>query len=225
MITGNVKRLIGYLRLQGTPLELACVDGLSRMYESDRLLANPFRIDTAPPRAQATRLFAKIGEPDPWTDPPIAVPVLARPAKLDGPASILGLVDILSGRRDIGTSAELVTADLQVQIDQFALHGVAQWNAWVSYLRSSPRVPKLELVPGSLTGKDNPWLLNCQWQGLKGGQPSISPQFSLTFMMANDRVATIQTRRADYTFVIGDAILPQVAFAWLTARLMAGVSP
>jgi hypothetical protein len=50
--------------------------------------------------------------------------------------------------------------------------------------------------------------LTAQWQGLKGGQQSISPKFSMTFLMANERVAAIQTRRADYTFVAGDFILP-----------------
>lgn len=222
LIGGNVKRLAGYLGLQGTPAELAFGDALSRLYESDRLLANPLRIDTALPEAQATRLFATIGEPDPWTDAPIEVPVLTRPDKLDGPPAILGLVDILSGRRDVATSAELVTTDLKVQIDQFQLQGVDPWNAWVTFLRNSPRVTKLELVPASLSENGSQWVLTGQWQGSKGEQQLVSPPFSITFVMANERVAAIQTQRADYTFVVGDFILPPVAFAALLGQLATG---
>jgi flavin-dependent dehydrogenase len=221
MIGGNVKRLAGYLGLQGTPTELAFGDALSRMYESDRLLANPLRIDTALPEAQATRLFATIGEPDPWTDAPIEVPVFTRPDTLDGPEAILGLVDILSGQLPVAQSADLVTPDLQVQIDQFQLQGIDPWTAWVTFLRNSPRVTELELVPASLSGDGSQWVSTVQWQGSKGEQQLVSPPFSITFVMANERVAAIQTQRADYTFVMGDFILPSVAFAALLGQLVA----
>lgn len=59
MIGGNAKWLSRYLDLQGIPTELAFGDEFPRMFESDRLLATPVRIDTALPEAQATRLFAK----------------------------------------------------------------------------------------------------------------------------------------------------------------------
>jgi flavin-dependent dehydrogenase len=58
MIGGNAKRLSRYLDLQGIPPELAFGDEFPRMYESDRLLATPVRINTALPEAQATRVFA-----------------------------------------------------------------------------------------------------------------------------------------------------------------------
>jgi hypothetical protein len=43
----------------------------------------------------------------------------------------------------------------------------------------------------------------------------------MTLNIADERVSAIQTRRADYTFIAGDAILPQVAFAALVGRLTA----
>jgi flavin-dependent dehydrogenase len=220
LMGGNAKRLARYLRLRSAPAELAFGDALSRLYQSDRRLANLLRIDTSPPQAQATRLFVESREVDPWTDAPIEVAVLSRPDKLEGPAAILGLVEVLSGRREPEPSAELVAEDLTVQIDQFQLKGVAQWNAWVSFLRGSPRVTELKLVPGSLSEQDRQWVLTCQWQGLKGGRRSVSPRFSIAFGVTDERVAAIQTRRADYTFVAGDSILPAVAFAALLGQLV-----
>jgi flavin-dependent dehydrogenase len=219
MITGNVKRLSRYLCLHRAPAELASRNALSSLYESDRLLANPLRIDTAPTQAQATRLFAELGEPDPWWDDPIEVPVLTRPDKLDGPHAILGLVEILSGRRDVGTSTALVTPAVKLQIDRFQLQGVPQWNAWVSFLRNSPRVTGLELVPGALAASENQWVLTGQWQGSMSGRAAVSPQLALSFVMADERVASIQTQRMDYTFVTGDSILPEAAFAAVLGQL------
>ena len=78
LIAGNVKRLSAYLGLLHTPGELAFGDALLRTFERGRHLANPLRIETAPLQAQATRLFAASGEPDPWMDPPMQVPGPAR---------------------------------------------------------------------------------------------------------------------------------------------------
>jgi flavin-dependent dehydrogenase len=213
MIGGNVARLADYLTLESTPAELASADALCRLYEGDRRLANPLRIDTAPREAQATLLFAKIGAPDPWTDPPLQVPVVMRPATLEGPAAILGLVDVLSGKVEAAKSADLISGDVKVDIDQFRLSGAAQWVAWVTYLRAAGRVSALELVPGSLAQADGQWTLTGQWRGVKAGRPSVSPQLTMTFTLADNRVTAIRTERADYTFMAGDEILPSVAFA------------
>jgi hypothetical protein len=224
MIAGNATRLGRYLALHGAPAELAFGEGPSRLYQSDRLLANPLRIDTALPEAQATRLFAETGEPDPWTDAPIEMPMLTRPDKLEGPAAILGVVEMLSGQRSVDNSGALVAADVQVQIDQFRLQGVAQWSAWVDFLRTSARVSNLRLLPGSLADNQGQWTLTGQWQGTVRSQQSISPPLSVTFNLADERISGIQTRRADYTFVVGDAILPQVAFAALLGQLITGIA-
>src|SRR5439155_6524543 len=130
------------------------------------------------------------------------------------------LVDILSGRREVETSAALVTSDLKAQIDQFQLHGVGQWNAWVRFLLGSRRVTQLDLVPGAIAGRDPQRVLTAQWQGLQDGREAISPPFAVTFDLAGDKVAAIETRRADYTFVAGDSILPQVAFAAILGQLV-----
>jgi hypothetical protein len=161
--------------------------------------------------------------PDPWTDSPIEVPVLTRPDKLDGPPAVLGLIDMLSGRLGTDASAGLVTSDVKLQIDTFQLQGVAQWNAWVELLRGSPRVSKLVLVPGSLAGAGSDWVLTAQWQGVMNGRASVSPQFTITVGMANDRVARIQTQRSDYTFVMGDSMLPRVAFAAVVGQVLRAV--
>jgi flavin-dependent dehydrogenase len=224
MIVGNVQRFGGYLDLEKRSSELAFGNALLRMFEEDRLKANPFRIDTAAPEAQETRLFAQSGGPDPWTDAPIEVAVLSRPDKLDGPKAILGLVDVLSGRRGVATSAELVTENLKLQIDQFHLQGIGPWNAWATFLVKSPRVTRLELVAGALAGSNTQWVLTGQWHGLKAGLETVSPQFSMTFGMTNERVAAIQTQRADHTFVVGDFILPQAAFAAMLGRMLSGTA-
>ncbi len=224
-IDGNIQRLADYAGLEGAPPELAFGDALLRMFQADRHLANPLRIDTAPLRSQATRLFAKSDRPDPWMDAPLSIPVLTRPEKLDGPPAILDLVDILSGRSSVDGSAELLTQDAIVRIDQFHLEGVAQWNAWVASLRNSPRVAALQLVPSSLattTADGAEWTLTAQWQGSIGGAPSVSLPLTMTFVMDDRRVSAIHTERADYTFVAGDSILPAVAFASLLGQLTAG---
>jgi hypothetical protein len=136
-----------------------------------------------------------------------------RPATLQGPAAILGLVDVLSGKVEPPKSADLISNDVKVDIDQFRLSGAAQWVAWVTYLRAAGRVSALELVPGSLAQADGQWTLTGQWRGVKAGRPSVSPQLTMTFTLADNRVTAIRTERADYTFMAGDEILPSVAFA------------
>src|SRR5262249_34018286 len=116
MIDGNLKRLGRSLALGGAAAELAVGGAPSRLYLRGRQLANPLRIEPALPEAQATRLFAETGEPDPWTDRAVQIPVLTRPDKLQGPPAILGVVDLLSGQRSIDSSGGLVAADLEVQI-------------------------------------------------------------------------------------------------------------
>jgi flavin-dependent dehydrogenase len=220
MVGGNITRLADYLLLGSVPDELSNRIGPLRLFEGDRRMASPVRIETAPSQAQATRLFSAGPVPDPWTDAPIAVPVLIRPTGLQGPAAILGLVDMLSGKRDVKNSADLVTDNVQLTIDHFQLQGVAAWMAWASLLRGSVRVTNLELVPGSLSASGADWLLGGQWQGVLGGQPSVSPQFSVTFTMSGDKVSAIQMQRADFTFVTGDAILPRAAFAAVVGQML-----
>ncbi|MDR3698741.1 MAG: hypothetical protein P4L56_03840 [Candidatus Sulfopaludibacter sp.] len=221
MVSGNVLRLGDYVALRNPPDELAFGDAALRLFERDRRLASPVRIATALPQSQATRLFAATGQPDPWTDAPIAVPVVTRPDGLRGPMAILGLVDILSGRLGTEASAGLVTADVKVEIDQFQLTGAAQWNSWVTFLRGAARVNELELVPAALEASGAEWVLTAQWQGLMGAEGAVSPQLTMNFQMSGDKVSEIRMQRADCTFAVGDEILPQVAFAVVVGRLAA----
>jgi flavin-dependent dehydrogenase len=218
MSTANLKRLGEYLSFQSAPAELAFGDAVRRLFESDRRPASPVRVESAPKRAQATRMFAAPVAPDPWTESPIEVTVLTRPEHLPGPLAIQGVIDLLSGRLEPDASTRLITPDVTLGIDHFQLQGEAQWNAWLAALRGSQRVSKLELVAGSLTASGSDWVLIAQWQGVIGGQPSVSPQFTITFTLNNGRVSNIQTQRSDYTFVLGDAILPGVAFATMVGR-------
>ena len=112
-----------------------------------------------------------------------------------------------------------MTPDVNLHVDQFQLEGVEQWIAWVTWLRAPTRVTGLELVSGELSGEEIDWKLTAQWRGLIDDVPSISPEFSMTFQMAGDRVSAIRTRRADHTFVLGDSILPPVAFAAMLGLL------
>jgi hypothetical protein len=80
-------------------------------------------------------------------------------------------------------------------------------------------VTALELVSGGLSGEEIEWTLTGQWRGRIGDVLSVSPEFSMSFGMAGERVAAIQTRRADHTFVLGDSILPPVAFAAMLGAL------
>jgi hypothetical protein len=224
MVGSNIKRLGSYLDLQDPPAELAFGDATLRLFERDRRAASPVRIDAALPQAQATRLFATTGEPDPWTDAPIQVPVLTRPDNLQGPTAILGLVDVLSGRLEAERSAGLVSGDLKVQVDQFQLTGAGQWNAWVTLLRNSPRITKLDLVPGALEAAGPEWVLTAQWQGSIGDRQAVSPPLTMNFEMSGDLVAAIRMQRADCTFVTGDSILPQAMFAAMVGQLMAAAA-
>ena len=224
IVSGNVTRLGEYVELQEPPAELAFGDAPLRLLQQDRRLASPVRIAAAFPQAQATRLFAPVGEPDPWTDAPIQVPVLTRPDSLQGPAEILRLVDILSGQLGTDRSAAFITQDVQVQIDQFHLTGVEQWNAWVKLLRSAPRVTGLMLVPASLAENGSAWALTAQWQGSIGSRQAVSPQLTMNFQVSGNLVSRIQMQRADCTFVTGDSILPQVAFAAVVGQLAAAAA-
>ena len=219
MVLGNAKRLARYLGIQGTPAQLAFGDAFARMYESDRLMASPLRIDAALREAQATRLFATSGMADASSCAPVEAQLLAPPDRLDGPEAILGLIDVLAGRRDTAMWAQFVAPNLRVEIDQFELQGADQWISWVSFVRGARHVERLDFVPSSLVQQDGAWILTSQWQGSRAGRQAASPPFSLTLTMAQNRVTAIETRRADYIFVIGDAILPQVAFAALLGRL------
>src|SRR5262249_24761887 len=122
-------------------------------------------------------------------------------------------IDILSGQRPPDASTQFLTDDMQLQIDHFRLRGAAQWEAWVAILRNSPGVKELEFIPGTLTQNQNDWVLTAQWQGEKGGRMAVSPPASINFTVTGERFSTIQTERADYTFIIGDSILAPVAFA------------
>jgi hypothetical protein len=224
MAGGNVKRLTRYLDMQKPTTELAFSDALSRMYENDRVLANPVRIDTALPESQATRLFAKSAQPNAWADAQATLPLLTRPANLEGPAAILSVVDILSGKRDAPASDSLLAEGFRLHIDGVVLQGAPPWAAWVAFLRDSPKLTALELVAGALAKAGSLWVLTCQWQGVKDGQALASPPFTLSFEMTDGRLAAIQTQRADYAFVVGNFILPRVAFAALLGQLVAKVA-
>jgi flavin-dependent dehydrogenase len=221
MIDGNVKRLRSYLRLQRAPAELAFGDAPERWYERDRLLANPLRVHTASTGAQATRLFATTGEPDPWAGRQIEVALPPRPDGLDGPPAILRVVEMLSGKLDVQASAEIVTDDVRLVIDGVLLEGLEQWQAWVGFVRSAQRVTDLELIPTGLTASDAQWQLSGYWEGIRGGLRVVSPLLSMSFVIDNNRVAEMHTRRMDYTFLTGDSILPRVAFALLLGRILA----
>ncbi len=224
MAAGNAARLAGYLDLGDAPAELAGAGALTRLSAGDRRLAGSWRVDSAPPGAQATRLFAPVQMNDPWLGDRTSVPVLRRPAALRGPAAILGLVETFSGRRKVEDSVRSVAGDVEVRIDRFSLRGAAQWNAWVSSLLACRRVAKLELVPGALRGADNRWVLDAQWQGEVAGRPAVSPPFAMRFTLAKSRVAAVETQRADHAFVTGDAVLPPVAFAAMLGRFTASMT-
>jgi len=214
MAAGSARRLSLYLGMLPAPPVLADGGALSRMFEGDRLRLNPVRIEETPPASQATRLFAKIAPASASEQ----APLLSRPATLDGPAAVLGLVEILSGKLDVSKSAGLLSPDFRLQIDGIVLSGVKPWAAWVGLLRDS-RQAGLELVAAKLERQDSRWMLCGQWQAADGGGRLASPVFGIGFEMDDGRVAAIQTSRADYSFVLGDHILPQAAFAAVLGRL------
>jgi flavin-dependent dehydrogenase len=215
MIAANAQRFGYYLDPDGRPPELAYGDSLLAMYENDRRLASLTAVDTASPEAQGTWLFAR----DELQPPAASTPLLTKPDKLDGPFAIEGVVGILAGQHDLQTSAALLSPDFNLNIDQFQLHGLEEWNAWVAVLRASQRVTDLRLVPGSVAASGANWVLTAQWQGVAGSAKSASPPFTMTFVMEHDRVSALETQRADYAFVLGDSILPQVAFAEVVGQL------
>jgi hypothetical protein len=222
MIGGNVSRLLSYLELGERAPELAFGDALARFYASDRKLGSPLRDASVPPEAQGGRVFARLGEPDPWTDPSIPVPLVSEPSQLGGPDAILAVVDALSGKAGGSRAAGLMTADVKVDIDRFQLTGAAQWQAWVGFVRGG--AADLQFVAGLLaeTTKDSgEWTLTGQWRGTRFGQLSVSPEFSISFTLAADKVAAIRTRAADYTFSCGDQILHRVALAATLAQITA----
>jgi flavin-dependent dehydrogenase len=218
MIAGNVKRLADYLSLQAPPAELAFGRPLARLFENDRLMANPLYIDTSRIEAQATRLFGHDGAFAACAYAPIAVPPIKRPDHLDGPAAVLAVVDILSGRGDPQTAARFLASDLRVRIDHLCLRGIEQWDAWVAFLRGSRRLTELELVPGALAQHDGRWRLTGQWQGRRVARRVASPEISLTFEIVNEQVKSIEATRADYAFVAGDSMLPQLALVAMGER-------
>jgi hypothetical protein len=220
MIAANTKRLGYYLDLEGRPPELVYGDSLLALYENDRRLASLSAVDAAPPEAQGTWLFAQ----DELHPQATATPLLTRPDKLDGPFAIEGVIEVLSGQHDPLTSAALLSPEFSLNIDQFQLRGVEQWNAWIDALRTSTRITDLQLVPGSVASSDANWVLTAQWQGLAGNAKSASPPFTMTFVMDHDRISALQTQRADYAFVLGDSILPQAAFAEFVGQLQVQVA-
>ena len=218
MIGANVKRLADYLSLRGVPAELAFGRALSRLYQRDRLMANPLRIDSTPPEAQATRLFSNRRAAAVCASEPAEARAITTPAALDGPVAILKVVNMLSGREDPTTFERSLASDLRVEIDRFRLRGIAQWVAWVGLLRGSTRLAQLELVAGALAKRDDQWVLTAQWQGQKGHRRLVSPEICVTFEISCDKVSAIRTRQADYAFVAGDSILPQLAVATMAGR-------
>ena len=221
MIGGNVKRLARYAGFEPAPAELGFGDALPRLFERDRLLANPLRVEAALPSAQATRLFAQAEDVDPWMDPLLELTLPAPPIQLPGPAAILALVDVLSGRRYAQDSADFVSADVQLRIDEFQLQGVAAWEAWVEFLRGTPRVSGLDLRPTGLAPLGDEWRLTARWVGLKAGAPMLSAPVEMFFTLQDERVASIRLRRAEFSFVIGESLLPRAAFASLLQRMSA----
>lgn len=221
MVHGNVKRLARYAGFGPALAELRFGEALPRLFERDRLLANPLRVDAAMPSAQAARLFAKVEGVDPWMDPLLELTLPAQPVQLPGPAAILALMDALSGRRDAQGSANIVTADVRLRIDEFQLQGVAAWEAWVAFLRGTPRVSGLELRPTGLAPVGDEWRLTARWTGLKAGAPMLSALVEMFFTLQNERVASVRLRRAENSFVIGESLLPRAAFASLLQRMSA----
>ena len=70
-----------------------------------------------------------------------------------------------------------------------------------------------------LTGEGSDWSVEVQWQGQVDGVDSVSVPFTLAFALEQDRVSVLRAARADFAFVLGDSILPQVAFALLIGQL------
>lgn len=58
MVIGNVKRFSRAPGIQRTSNELAFGDAFLRLYQADRVLTNPVRVETGLPEAQTMRLFA-----------------------------------------------------------------------------------------------------------------------------------------------------------------------
>lgn len=221
MIGGNVSRLVSYLELGERPAELAFGEALARFYARDRWLESPLRDVSAGPEAQGVRVFAGLGEPDPWTDPTIPVALMSDPGDLGGPGAVLAVIDALGGRAE--ATSDLMVGDLAVGIDGFQLTGVAGWQGWLSFVRAGI-VPDLQFVAASLaetTPGAGVWTLSGQWRGTRFGQPSVSPEVSMTFTLADDKLEAIQLSAADFTFPCGDQILPRVALAAILAQIAA----
>jgi flavin-dependent dehydrogenase len=202
---GNTTRFVGYVGLQDPPRELAFGDALLRMFETNRRLASALRVDTAPVQALGSRLFTPADAADPWRDPP-------------------RLIDVLSGRRGVDSSAAFMTPDVKLQIDRFELIGFESWTAWVKWLRAVSGASVMELVATEASEKDSEWLVTAQWQVGTVESRFVSPPVSIAFGMEGDRVASIRTKREDYTLVLGDSILPPAAFAVALGQRTAAAS-
>jgi hypothetical protein len=148
------------------------------------------------------------------------VPVFDTSRTLQAPPAILRLLDVLSGQRGVDSSAPFMTPDVKLQIDRFELVGIEGWTAWVKWLRAVSGGSVRDLVATEATEKDSAWLVTAQWQVGSSETQFVSPPVSIVFTMDGDRVASIRTRRDDYTIVLGDSILPPAAFAAALESLM-----
>jgi flavin-dependent dehydrogenase len=220
---GNTRRFVNYVGLQPPPQELAFGDALLRLFETNRRLASAIRVDAAPIQALGTRLFSPAAAAGPWMDRPHHVPVFT-PRTLQAPEAILKVLDVLSGRLGIDSSAAFVTPDVTLQIDQFELAGIESWTAWVEWLRAVSNASVADLVAVEAIEQDSAWLITAQWQVGTTDTRFVSSPLSIVFGMDGDRVASIRTRRADYTLVLGDSILPPPAFAAALGLRTAAVS-
>jgi flavin-dependent dehydrogenase len=215
MVGGNIQRLGRYLGLQPPPPELAFGKALGSWYQADRKLANPSTVQAAPLEALGTRTFSGSYA---FTSPTDGGR-LTRADHPNAPPAILDLVETLSGRLASENGRLLVMPDIRIYIGDFTLRGLEGWNAWVDLIRGSRRVANLELVPGPLAADNDGWVLTCQWQGRKGGVAAYSPPFWMGFILNDERVADLQTRRADYGFVLGDAAMSRVGWVVMLKQL------
>lgn len=192
----NVSRLAATSRLRGGLVARAAGAVLDRMIDRHLLLRHYCDVLPAELSTQTSRMFG--------------------PDLDDDEAAVLRLSEVIAGRAPLEEASHLLAPDVVSHLDGLTARGSRVWRDWVTFLRSRPGRPHLDLVDlRTHLLADGRVVLVGRWRL----GPTVSDPVSATYRFERGRIAEIWTSRSNYAFVLGAWCRSALAMALVAARV------
>jgi hypothetical protein len=125
---------------------------------------------------------------------------------------VLSLVQVINANAPRRLGEELLDSKVHIEMDAVRHSGIKTWYMWIHLIRNCGRISELRLTNCRVwcdAHNPNVVCLSGRWTGIARfrGKPEMSAaDVELHYLVRDDRIVFIRTRKSNYVFIFGSWI-------------------